>query len=136
MLKYSTQKRRPAQAIYRLIMAQLLLSALLALVFLSVVNEKAAYSAMMAGIICAAANAYFTWRAFRYQGARFAKRVVLAFFLGEFTKLLIISVLFVLTVLYMKIMIGPFLLSFVMNIMVFWAAPFILLGRARVVSSS
>jgi len=98
---------------------------LLAGIFWFTVDLKAAYSVMIAGLICIISNSYFTWRVFRHQGARAAKQFVKAFCFGEVVKLFIQGLLFVVAICFLPIAIGPFLLGFIVNLMIFWLAPFI-----------
>jgi ATP synthase protein I len=91
-------------------------------------NWQAAYSGFIAGVICAIVNAFFAWRVFRHKGARAAKRFVLAFCFGEMMKLIMLGVLFVLAVLYLKLAMLPFLVSFIINLMIYWLAPFMIFG--------
>ncbi|OGT30038.1 MAG: hypothetical protein A3E87_09920 [Gammaproteobacteria bacterium RIFCSPHIGHO2_12_FULL_35_23] len=122
------ETKNPKQLVYRIIYVQLLLTVLMAAIIWTIKDFKAAYSALVAGAICALANWYFVWRVFRYQGAREAKKFVIAFCLGEIMKLIILSLLFVLAVIYLKVAVGPFLISFIINIMIYWFAPFIIFG--------
>ena len=122
------ETRNPKRLVYRVIYAQLLLTLVMAAIIWSIMDLRAAYSAIVAGAICALANWFFAWRVFRYQGARVAKQFVIAFCLGEFMKLFILGLLFILAILLLKIAIGPFLISFIINLMIYWIAPFIIFG--------
>lgn len=52
------------------------------------------YSALLGGLIYAVPNAYFTRRAFRYQGARQAPMMVSELFRGEAMKFLLTAIFF------------------------------------------
>lgn len=53
-----------------------------------------AYSLLAGGLVCALPNLVFAWMAFRFQGARAAKRVVSAFYKAEMLKFGLTVVLF------------------------------------------
>lgn len=83
--------------VHRIIVAQLVATALMALAFLIFSNVVAAYSILIGGLISALPNAYFAVQAFRYRGARNADKVVKSFRKGYFGKLGITMILFALT---------------------------------------
>lgn len=53
-------------------------------------------------MICAVPNAYFTFKAFQYRGARAAQKIVRAVYLGEAVKILLTSAGFALTFVYVE----------------------------------
>ncbi len=120
--------KNPKKLIYGVIVAQLILTVIVAGIVWPVMNLQAAYSALIAGVICAVANWYFTWRVFRHQGARAAKQFLIAYCFGEVMKLLLLGALFVVAVLHLRIVFGPFLISFIINLMIYWLAPFVIFG--------
>jgi ATP synthase protein I len=83
--------------VHRIIVAQLVVTALMALTFLVFSNVVAAYSILIGGLVSALPNAYFAVQAFRYRGARNADKVVKSFRKGYFGKLGITIILFALT---------------------------------------
>ncbi len=83
-----------APPVHRVIVAQLVATALMALTFLVFSNVVAAYSVFIGGLVSAVPNAYFAVQAFRYRGARNAEKVVKSFRKGYFGKLGITVVLF------------------------------------------
>ncbi|MEZ5489956.1 MAG: ATP synthase subunit I [Gammaproteobacteria bacterium] len=83
--------------VHRIIVAQLVATALMALTFLVFSNVVAAYSILIGGLVSALPNAYFAVQAFRYRGARNADKVVKSFRKGYFGKLGITIILFALT---------------------------------------
>ena len=82
--------------VHRIIVAQLVATALMALTFLFFLNVVAAYSILIGGLISALPNAYFAVQAFRYRGARNADKVLKSFRKGYFGKLGITIILFAL----------------------------------------
>lgn len=59
-------------------------------------GRPAAVSALLGGMVCLLPNAYFAWRAFRYQGARFARDIVKSFYRAEAGKFGLTAALFTL----------------------------------------
>jgi ATP synthase protein I len=88
-----------------------------------IAGRLAAYSALLAGVISLIANTYFACRVFRFRGASQARRIVRAFYVGEIIKLGIIVVLMLVAMIYLKISILPFLLTYVLLQMALWLVP-------------
>lgn len=59
-------------------------------------GESAALSALLGGLVCLLPNAYFAWRVFRFQGARFARDIVKSFYRAEAGKFGLTAALFTL----------------------------------------
>lgn len=88
------QLKRPRFS--RLLLAQagiVLVAVVLASVF---GGRDAALSALLGGLVCWLPNAYFVWRAFRYQGARLAGDIVKSFYRAEAGKFGLTAALFTL----------------------------------------
>lgn len=115
-------------AALKLIQWQVGLTAVVAIAFLFIWDLQAAWSAVLAGAVCLLANYIFIRQTLKYRRAQEAKKFLLSFWLAETAKLLIMGVLSVLALSYLGAAIKPYIISFVINIMVFWAAPFVLLG--------
>ncbi|USE36247.1 F0F1 ATP synthase subunit I [Endozoicomonas sp. SCSIO W0465] len=81
--------------VHRVIVAQLVVSAALALMLLPL-GSTFTLSSLLGGLCCSLPNAYFVWRAFRYRGARSAKLIVSSFYRGEAGKLVLTAVGFIL----------------------------------------
>ncbi len=92
---YVTNLRPPP--VYKVIVAQLAATALMAAISLLFAGTIMAYSVLLGGMISALPNSYFALHAFRYQGARNAKKIVRGFIRGEFGKIIITVVLFALS---------------------------------------
>ena len=125
---HELEVKSPKKLVYWVIYAQMSLTIIVSAILWWVLDLQAAYSALIAGVICALANWYFTWRVFRHWGARAAKQFMIAFCVGEVMKLIILAVLFVLAIMFLRITFGPFLISFIINLMIYWFAPFIIFG--------
>ena len=70
-----------------------------------------AYSLLSGGLICAIPNAYFSIKAFQHRGARAAKKIVKAFYVGEGIKILLTCAGFALVFAYVKPLSTPALFS-------------------------
>lgn len=124
-------RSKPLRIIFRFIFAQIIITFVIFALLWMKFGWQAAYSAAVAGIICAITNAYFAWRVFRHRGARAAKKFVTAFIAGELTKLFLQGLLFVLALKYLLIDFKPFLLVYIVNLIIFWFAPFIEFGMVE-----
>ncbi len=82
---------------YKVILAQLIGPALLAVTFLWTTDAGIAGSVLAGGLISALSNSYFAVQAFRYQGAENADKVVRSFLKGEMGKIAIAILLFALS---------------------------------------
>lgn len=58
-------------------------------------SSEAAISAVLGGLACALPNAYFIWRAFRYQGALNMPQVANALYQGVAWKFMLTALIFV-----------------------------------------
>ena len=83
--RYHWLQRPP---VYRVVVAQLLVCALLSLALFPF-GFKVVLSSISGGLCCALPNAYFVWRAFRFRGARQARQIVSSFYHGAAGKLLL-----------------------------------------------
>lgn len=82
---------------YKVILAQLIGPALLAVTFLWTTDAAVARSVFAGGLISALSNGYFAVQAFRHQGAENAEKVVKSFLKGEIGKIAIAILLFALS---------------------------------------
>jgi ATP synthase protein I len=83
--------------VYKVIVAQAAASFLIATVSLLLVGLVTAYSGLLGGVISTLSNSFFVSQAFRYSGARNAKKIVQSFMAGEIGKLIIVIGLFALS---------------------------------------
>jgi ATP synthase protein I len=106
---------------FRLVLAQLLLTAVLALACLALWNRNAALSAALGGGIGAAANLVLALVVFR-RGRRALAEIVSAFFVGEAAKIGVTIVLFVVVLATLKKSLVPGALfgAFVATFLVHW----------------
>ena len=80
----------------RLLVAQGITVTLMVILGAALSGGAAATSALTGGLVCLLPNAYFAWRAFRYQGARFARDIVKSFYRAEAGKFGLTAALFTL----------------------------------------
>lgn len=88
--------------IYKIFMVQMLLTLSIACVLLLISGYVAAYSSLIGGIIFALPQLYFGFKAFLYAGAHAIQNVVINFYKGESTKILIIAFSFALVFKFVK----------------------------------
>jgi|TARA_B100000809_G_scaffold255072_1_gene293124 ATP synthase protein I len=86
-----------APPVYKVIVAQLVATSFIALIFLFLSGSVVAYSVLLGGLISVFSNSYFAMQAFKYRGARNADKVVRSFIRGELGKIGITLVLFALS---------------------------------------
>lgn len=77
----------------RLLISQMLVVLIVPAIFL-IEDTLAAYSALIGSLICFVPNLYFVYRAFKYSGARSAKKILRSFYAGESMKILLTAVFF------------------------------------------
>jgi ATP synthase protein I len=94
---------------------------LVAVIGIIPVDVTLAYSILIGGVIQVGPQAYFTWLAFRYVGARQAPNILRAIHKGETGKILLTAVLFALAFSYVEPLHVPALfLSYGVMIIVQW----------------
>lgn len=64
------------------------------LIFFALSGQVSGYSALVGGLIFLLPHGYFALKAFRYSGARSAKKIMSSFYQGEAGKLILCAVLF------------------------------------------
>lgn len=91
-----------APPIYKIIASQLIAVGFVTTVGYTTLGWISAYSLLLGGMICTVPNAYFSFKAFRYRGARAAQKIVRAFYLGEAVKILLMGAGFALSFIYVE----------------------------------
>ena len=91
-----------APPIYKIIASQLFAVGFITTVGYTTLGWISAYSLLLGGMICTVPNAYFSFKAFRYRGARAAQKIVRAFYLGEAVKILLMGAGFALSFIYVE----------------------------------
>ena len=105
-----------------------------AVVFLSAVllfvqGAQNAWSALLGGAAYCLPNLMFVRRIFAQATARAAKQFLIAFLIGEVTKLILSAVLFVLIVKFLPVKVLSVLMGYIVAIMAFWVVSFIFMSK-------
>lgn len=82
--------------VFPALVAQIAASLILALLAAATLGQTAAYSVLAGGMIVFCANGYFTYKAFKYHGARSAVAIVQSFWAGQFGKMILTAACFAL----------------------------------------
>ena len=82
--------------VHKVIVAQLVATAFIAIVSLLLSGAPAAFSVLLGGLISSVSNAFFAAQAFKHRGARNAQKIVKSFLAGEIGKFSITVVMFAL----------------------------------------
>ncbi|KZY29272.1 MULTISPECIES: F0F1 ATP synthase subunit I [unclassified Oleiphilus] len=80
--------------IYKIFIAQMALTSVICAGYYLVSGSVAAYSSLLGGVIFVIPQLYFGVKAFLYSGARSIQKIVINFYKGESTKLVIIALSF------------------------------------------
>ncbi|MCK5892844.1 MAG: F0F1 ATP synthase subunit I [Endozoicomonadaceae bacterium] len=119
----------PKSLVYRVILVQMAVTAIMALGLL-VVDRIMAMSALLGGLICLLPNAWLVRKTFAFAGAQSAQRIVNSFYQGEAGKFLLTFCGFALVFAWVRPLHPLILMSaFVVVQAVNWFAPVILNSR-------
>lgn len=110
-----------------LLLAQLTLVGLMTLAGVIAGGAAAAVSALTGGMVAFLPNAYFAWRMFRHQGARYTKQIVSGFYRAEAGKFGLTAALFLLVF----VLVPPsnpafFFGAYVVTLFAHWLAPWLM----------
>lgn len=89
-------------SMFRALIVQASVSVLLASVLAITAGWIAAYSMLLGGTIALIPSAYFTYKAFKYYGARSIAAIVQSLWAGQFGKMVLTAVLFALVFITVK----------------------------------
>ena len=81
---------------------QMAITIVISLLFYGLSGKIAAYSSLIGGVIFTLPQLYFGFKAFLYAGAHAIQNVVVNFYKGESTKILVIAVSFALVFTFVK----------------------------------
>lgn len=109
----------------RLLIIQALLAFVSFFAFL-LIDFNAAYSALIGGIICLVPNLVFVTYAYRFGGARAAKKIANSFYKGETLKIMLTALMFALTFIFIPVAIGPLMITYVLCLLVYWLIPLLM----------
>ncbi len=114
----------------RLFILQVLLVLVLAGVWV-LFNHRAALSVLFGGFACIVPNLYFAKRFFSLKHTRRPQQILVAFYIGEFGKMLISALLMVLAIVYLNLHILPTVLGYLVASVAFWMAPVMVLKQQQ-----
>ena len=87
-------------------------------------SQVAGYSAFLGGLIFLLPHGYFALRAFRYTGARSARKIVSSFYQGEAVKLILCAILFTMVFKWIQPLdIAALFLTFAIMLVSNWLTP-------------
>ncbi|ONF44520.1 F0F1 ATP synthase subunit I [Marinobacter lutaoensis] len=113
--------RRPPIARWFLIEGVILVFVSLAF---SLRGQVAGYSALVGGLIFLLPHGYFALKAFRYAGARSAKKIINSFYQGEAGKLILCAILFTMAFKWIQPLdIAALFLTFAIMLVTNWVTP-------------
>ena len=108
----------------QIILAQLIITILLAGILLLKFGSAVALSALLGGFICIVPNLYMVYKLFIYTGARATKKIVSNFYKGEVGKLMITVLGFTMTfTLVESVNHLTVLLTYIVTQAAFWLTP-------------
>ena len=101
------------------------------LTFMSIRGQVSGYSALLGGLIFLLPHGYFALKAFRYAGARSAKKIMSSFYQGEAGKLILCTILFTMVFKWIQPLdIAALFLTFAIMLVTNWLTP-LLAGSTR-----
>ncbi|SFM52455.1 F0F1 ATP synthase subunit I [Marinobacter pelagius] len=113
--------RRPPIARWFLIESVILVVVSLAFLLRS---QVAGYSALLGGLIFLLPHGYFALKAFRYSGARSAKKIMSSFYQGEAGKLILCAILFTMVFKWIQPLdVAALFLTFAIMLVTNWLTP-------------
>jgi ATP synthase protein I len=114
---------------YQLVFWQFIIIVGLALILLLVQGIQSGLSVLLGGLAYVLPNFMFVWRVFARTSAQAARQFLIAFVVGESTKLILSAVLFVLIVKYLPVRLMPALGGYIAAIVGFWLVSFVFMSR-------
>lgn len=116
---------------FKLVFWQLMITMVLSLVILLIEGLNKGLSTLLGGSAYIVPNFIFAWRIFSHQGPGLTERFMIYFLLGEFTKLVLSAVLFVLMVKYLPVNVVFVMAGFIIAIVSFWFVSGWQFGRSK-----
>ena len=131
----TVQKSLQREAL-KLVFWQLIITMLLSLIILLIEGLNKGLSTLLGGASYLIPNFIFAWRVFSYAGPRFSDRFMFAFLFGEFTKLILSAILFILIVKYVPVNMIFVMTGYAIAIFSFWFVCGWHFGRGKPSNSS
>jgi ATP synthase protein I len=119
----------------KLVFWQLMITMVLSLIILLIAGLHKGLSAFLGGSSYIIPNFIFAWRVFSYSGPHLSDRFMFAFLLGEFTKLILSAILFILIVKYVPVNMIFVMTGYAIAIFSFWFVCGFHFGRRKTVNS-
>ncbi|AXS83796.1 MULTISPECIES: F0F1 ATP synthase subunit I [Marinobacter] len=87
-------------------------------------GQVAGYSALLGGLIFLIPHGYFAFKAFRYAGARSARKIMSSFYQGEAGKLILCAILFTMVFKWIQPLdVAALFLTFAIMLVTNWLTP-------------
>ncbi|MBB5321682.1 F0F1 ATP synthase subunit I [Marinobacter oulmenensis] len=117
--------RRPPIA--KWFLAEGVVLAVVSLAFLGLRGQVAGLSALLGGLIFLLPHGYFALKAFRYTGARSARKIMSSFYQGEAGKLILCAILFTMVFKWIQPLdVAALFLTFAIMLITNWITPLLL----------
>lgn len=113
---------------YKLVLLQIIVVLALFLCWWLFQDIKAGYSALLGGLAGVIPSLYFVKKGFSSK-ERSMKKIIVDFYIGEFSKLLLSAVLLVLIFKYLPVKLVPLITGFIGAYMAIWLAPLVLIRK-------
>ncbi len=104
----------------RLLIMQLALATVISFISWVVQDSKAAYSAMLGGLVATIPNVFFAFRLFGKGPLQSAQTIVNSLYRGEALKLVTTILLLILVFRFISVAAMPFFITYCLTLMVFW----------------
>jgi ATP synthase protein I len=127
----ATPGNRIQKDAYRMVFWQFIVVTVLALIILVLKGVQSSTSALLGGLAYVLPNVMFVWRVFARTSAAEAQRFLVAFVVGEATKLTLSAVLFVMIVKYLPVILLPTLGGYIAAIVAFWLVSFVFMSQEQ-----
>jgi len=89
-------------------------------------GQVSGYSALLGGLIFLLPHGYFAFKAFRYSGARSAKKIISSFYQGESGKLILCAISFTVVFKWIQPLdVAALFLTFAIMLVANWFTPFL-----------
>lgn len=115
---------------FKLVFWQLIITMVLSIVILLIEGLQKGWSTFLGGSAYILPNFIFAWRVFSHSGRGFSESFMIKFLLGEFTKLVLSAVLFLLIVKYLSMNVVFVMVGYAIAIFSFWFVCGWYFGRA------
>lgn len=127
--KLIAKKKRGRSGIMQFHLLQMTFILISALIVLAIFGKQTATSVILGGFVAVIPALFFARKCFQYQGARAAKQILKAFYLGEAIKLFLSMVLFVLVFIFFKVNAFVFFLTYIVVITTHWLSPLFIINQ-------